>query len=87
MVRPLPVRGLSLTVPSLDEFAVGKGRKKGQASFWSSLPDDVREQIVASDAPSEVCVQWLRSLGYPATFGNTDPMRRRARREREADAG
>jgi hypothetical protein len=75
-------------VPSLDEFAVGKGRKKGQASFWSSLPDDVREQIVASDAPSEVCVQWLHSLGFDrATFGNTDPMRRRARREREADAG
>lgn len=72
---------------SLEEFAEGRERKKGRASFWSTLPDDVREQIVESDAPTEVVVEWLRSLGHPATFGNTDPMRRRARREREADAG
>jgi hypothetical protein len=72
---------------SLDEFAVGKGRKKGQPSFWSSLPEEIREQIIESPASSEVVVEWLKSLGYPSTFGNTDPMRRRARRERQADAG
>ena len=74
-------------MPSLDEFAVGKERKRGRASFWSTLPADVREQIIESDAPTEVVVEWLKSLGYPSTFGNTDPMRRRARRERQADAG
>jgi hypothetical protein len=72
---------------SLDDFAVGKERKKGCASFWSTLPEEIREQIVESPASSEVVVEWLRSLGYPSTFGNTDPQRRRARREREADAG
>ena len=73
---------------SLDEFAVGKARKKGRTAFWATLPDDVREQIIESDASSEVCVQWLRSLGFDAaTFANVDPWRRRARREREADAG
>jgi len=72
---------------SLDEFAEGRTRRRGFVSFWSTLPEEIREQIVESDAPSEVVVQWLQSLGYPATFGNTDPQRRRARREREADAG
>ena len=72
---------------SLDEFAVGRTRKKGRASFWSTLPEDVREQIIESEAPTEVVVEWLKSLGYPSTFGNTDPHRRRARRERETDAG
>lgn len=74
-------------MPSLEEFAQGHERKKGRTSFWATLPDDVREQIIESDAPTEVCVEWLKSLGFPASFGNTDPMRRRARREREADAG
>ena len=73
---------------SLEEFAEGKERKKGRASFWSTLPEDVRQQIIDSDAPSEVCVEWLKSLGFDrSSFGTIDPQRRRARREREADAG
>lgn len=73
---------------SLDEFAVGKERKKGRTSFWSTLPEELREQIIESDAPTEVCVEWLKSLGFErSSFGTVDPHRRRARREREADAG
>ena len=49
---------------SLDDFAVGKERKKGCASFWSTLPEEIREQIVESPASSEVVVEWLRSLGF-----------------------
>lgn len=77
-------------MPSLDEFAVGKERRKGRASFWSTLPADVREQIVTSDASTAVAVEWLHELGYEAaSFGNVDPQRRQERRnrEREADAG
>lgn len=72
---------------SLDEFAEGRTRRRGRASFWSTLPEEIREQIVESDAPSEVVVQWLASLGFTTSFGQIDPQRRRARREREANAG
>lgn len=69
---------------SLDEFAVGKERRKGRASFWSTLPAEVREELVTSDAPTAIAVQWLHDLGYPsATFGNVDPQRRHERRNRE----
>jgi len=70
-------------VPSLDEFAVGKERPKGRASFWSTLPEEVREQLVASDASTAVAVEWLHELGFlSATFGNVDPQRRQERRRR-----
>ena len=69
---------------SLDEFAVGKERRKGRASFWSTLPDEVREELVTSDAPTAIAVQWLHDLGFSsATFGNVDPQRRHERRNRE----
>ena len=77
-------------MPSLDEFAVGKERRRGRASFWSTLPDEVREELVTSDAATAIAVQWLHEIGYPsASFGNVDPQRRQERRnrEREADAG
>lgn len=68
---------------SLDEFAVGKERPKGRASFWSTLPADVAEQLVTSDASTAVAVEWLHSIGYEgATFGNVDPHRRQERRRR-----
>ena len=71
-------------MPSLDEFAVGKERRKGRASFWSTLPPDVREQIVTSEASTAVAVEWLHDLGYEAaSFGNVDPQRRQERRKRE----
>lgn len=71
-------------MPSLDEFAVGKERRKGRASFWSTLPADVREQIVTSEASTAVAVEWLHDLGYEAaSFGNVDPQRRQERRKRE----
>jgi hypothetical protein len=71
-----------MTVPGLDEFAVGRERRRGRASFWSTLPEAVREQLVASDAPTAVAVEWLVAQGYPATFGNVDPHRRQERRRR-----
>jgi hypothetical protein len=71
-------------MPSLDEFAVGKERRKGRASFWSTLPAEVREEIVASDAPTAIAVEWLHDLGFlSASFGNVDPHRRQERRNRE----
>lgn len=71
-------------MPSLDEFAVGRERRKGRASFWSTLPAEVREQIVTSDASTAVAVEWLHDLGYEAaSFGNVDPHRRQERRNRE----
>jgi hypothetical protein len=71
-------------MPSLDEFAVGKERPKGRASFWSLLPAEVREEVVASDCSTAVAVEWLLELGFVgATFGNVDPQRRNERRKRE----
>lgn len=68
---------------SLDEFAVGRERRKGRPSYWSTLPDEVREQLVTSSAPTAVAVEWLHSLGFDgATFANIDPQRRQERRRR-----
>ena len=70
-------------MPSLDEFAVGKERKRGRPSFWSTLPESVREQLLVSDATTAVALEWLHELGYTAaTFGNVDPQRRQERRRR-----
>ena len=71
-------------MPSLKEFAVGNERPKGRASFWSSLPAEVREEVVASDCSTATAVEWLHELGHTgATFGNVDPQRRNERRKRE----
>ena len=52
----------------------------------SGAPEEIRNEIVASPAPSEVVVAWLLELGYDASFGKVDPFRRKARRDRQADA-
>lgn len=70
---------------SLDEFAEAQ-RAKGRRAWWYSLPEEIRNEIVASPAPSEVVVAWLIELGYDASFGKVDPFRRKARRDRQADA-
>lgn len=68
---------------SLDEFAVGRTRRNGLPSFWSTLPEDVREQLVTSSVPTAVAVEWLLALGYEsASFGKVDPHRREERRRR-----
>lgn len=72
-------------MPSLDEYAEAH-RAQGRRAWWYSLPEDIRNEIVASPAPSEVVVAWLLELGYDASFGKVDPYRRKARRERQADA-
>lgn len=70
---------------SLDEFAKSH-RAQGRRAWWYSLPEEIRNEIVDSPAPSEVVVAWLVELGYDATFGKVDPFRRKARRDRQADA-
>lgn len=66
-----------------------------RASFWNSLPDDIREQLVVSTASNKRAAEWLVSIGYDgtdlpeATAQKIDTQRRkeRQRRERQADAG
>ena len=85
MVRLLPVCGL--TLPSLDEFAAAR-KPVGKTAFWWSLPDEIREEIITSGAASETVVLWLHELGWTdASFGKVDPYRRKAKHERQADAG
>lgn len=72
-------------VGPLDRFAAGRVRR--DRSFWSTLPDDVRDECVASDAPTSVVVDWLIAKGYTgATFGKVDPFLRPARRHRDRPA-
>ncbi|MFM7062635.1 MAG: hypothetical protein ACKO04_03960 [Actinomycetes bacterium] len=71
-------------MPSLDEFAEQRHPARRYAWWWR-LPEQVREELVESSAPTEVCVLWLQESGWPdATFGKVDPFRRKARRERQA---
>ena len=85
MDRPLPLRGLTLGTPSLEEFARQHGGRKAK-SWCDDLPDDVKVQIVASDAPVSLIVRWLHSLGHTeASYGKVDGWKR-AQRERP-DAG
>lgn len=69
-----------MSTPSLDEFAAANGRKYPN---WCDdvLTDDIRAQIVASDAPVATIVKWLHSLGYDAATENKiSKWRQRARR-------
>jgi hypothetical protein len=64
-------------------------------SFWNDLPEDIREQIISSDASSKRITEWLVSIGYDgtnlpeATPQKIDAPRRkeRQRRERTTDPG
>jgi len=71
---------------SLEEFAAKNGGRK--AKCWcDDLPDDVKAQIVASDASTSTIVRWLHSLSWTeASYGKVDGWRR-AQRERPTDAG
>jgi hypothetical protein len=71
-----------MTVPDLGEFAENRKRPKGRALWWT-LPEEVREQVVATPCSTAVAVEWLREKGYSwATFGSIDPHRRQERRRR-----
>lgn len=69
--------------PSLEEFAKDNGGR--QARRWcDDLPDDVKAQILSSDASTAVVVRWLLSLGHDeASYGKVDTWRR-SERERQA---
>jgi hypothetical protein len=72
--------------PSLDEFARQHGGRRAK-SWCDDLPDDVKAQIVASDASTALIVRWLMSLGHAeASYGKVDGWRR-TQRERPTDAG
>ena len=75
--------------PSLDEWLVDNAPLR--SSYWNDvLPDDVKEQLIASDASTARCVAWLHSIGFEdATPQKIDSARRRERqrRERHTDPG
>jgi len=59
---------------SLDDFARESGRRR-MPRWVDSLPDDVRAQIVASDASATVVTRWLHSLGFDeATAARVKPL-------------
>jgi hypothetical protein len=70
---------------SLDEFARQHGGRK--AKCWcDDLPDDVKAQIVASDASTSTIVRWLHSLSWTeASYGKVDGWRRSQRERRIAE--
>jgi hypothetical protein len=75
--------------PSLDEWLVENAPLR--SSYWNDvLPDDVKEQLITSDASTARCVAWLQSIGFEdATAQKIDTQRRkeRQRRERHTDPG
>ncbi len=45
-------------VPTLDEFVAG-----ASTAWWKTLPQDVQDQIMSSDAGSAVIAKWLTAIG------------------------
>ncbi len=45
-------------VPSLDEYV-----ENNSTAWWKSLPQDVQDQIMSSDAGSAVIAKWLTVIG------------------------
>ena len=69
---------------SLDDYAAKHGGRKSK-SWCDDLPDDLKVQIVASNASSSVIVRWLQSLGFhEASYGKIDGWRR-SQRDRQTD--
>ena len=50
--------------PSLDEFAASDPVRTGSRSYLDTLPDDIREQLLASTAGHSTAARWLKSLGF-----------------------
>lgn len=75
--------------PSLDDWLVENAPLR--SSYWNDvLPQDVRDQIVNSDASTARITAWLHSIGFEdATPQKIDAPRRRERqrRERHTDPG
>ena len=64
---------------SLEEFAKAE-RAKRKGSYLDSLPDEVQEQIITSNASVAVVKRWLLNEGYQCT--GLDAWRRNKRAER-----
>ena len=48
-------------VTTLDQFVANT-----RAAWWTTLPEDVVDQIMASDVGSAVILKWLHSVGIEA---------------------
>ena len=61
---------------SLDAFASELAAERNKA-YWYTLPEDLREVIVASPHATHTIVKWLQANGYPeATYSKIDHYRR-----------
>lgn len=69
--------------PSLDEWL--EDNAPARSSYWNDvLPDDIKTQIVESDASTARVTAWLVSIGFEdATPQKIDAPRRRERQRRE----
>lgn len=47
-------------VTTLDQFV---SKSPNKVAWWKSLPEDVLDQIMASDAGSAIVAKWLQSIG------------------------
>lgn len=61
---------------SLDAFAA-EVKAAHTTAYWYTLPEDVREVIVASPHATHTIVRWLQANGYPdATYSKIEHYRR-----------
>ena len=65
---------------SLDAYA-DSVRSQRATAYWYTLPEDVREVIVASPHATHTIVRWLQANGYPdATYSKIEHYRRTGKR-------
>ena len=70
--------------PTLAEFAGAYGGRR-TVKWCDSLPDEVKQEMLESDASTQIVVKWLQALGYDeASYGKVDGWRRGQRERRIA---
>lgn len=68
--------------PSLAEFAASVPDPR-KVKWCDTLPEDVRQQLLATDCSANVAAKWLNALGYPEATPQKVANWLRANRDRQ----